>query len=179
VVDDWGLPALFSEVCLHFGVRIPETLEWPEARDYLRLLACTCRIADVLVAESSMAGALWPAARESMIALGLGLEDCQRTYDEISDEWHEWGRMLQVPAHAGERAQDIETRSRQAEQEPAATGATPRGLRILAVDDDPVQLRITVTLLQREGHEVTVARNGSEAWPSPCSVRRRWSSRTG
>src|SRR6185503_2784775 len=32
VAEEWGLPAVFGEVLLHFGVRIPETLDWPESR---------------------------------------------------------------------------------------------------------------------------------------------------
>src|SRR5262245_23585380 len=62
IAEDWGLPPLISEVLLHCGVRIPETLDWPEAKSYLRLLATAARVADVLAAGDE-AGALWPGAR--------------------------------------------------------------------------------------------------------------------
>src|SRR5262245_30914420 len=45
IAEEWGLPAVFSEVALHHGVRIPETLDWPESKEYLRLLDATKRVA--------------------------------------------------------------------------------------------------------------------------------------
>jgi len=159
IAEDWGLPVLFSEVCLYFGVRVPEVLEWPDSRDYLRLLAATSRLADVLASEPGQAAALWPAAREALVGLGIGTADGQRMYDEIGDEWREWGQLLHVPAHFHARSDEIEASARAL----AAAASQGSGLRILAVDDDPASLRITAALLRREGHTVTMAKNGSEA----------------
>src|SRR5262245_29659819 len=103
IAEDWGLPPVFGEVLLHCGVRIPETLDWQESRAYLRLLAAAARVADVLVGGSE-ASALWPAARESLVELGVAREDGQRCYDAIGDRWKEWGQLLQVPAVFDQRA---------------------------------------------------------------------------
>jgi diguanylate cyclase (GGDEF)-like protein len=161
IAEDWGLPPLFAEVLLRFDLRIPETLDWPESREYLRLIAATRRVADVLVGGDE-AGALWPGAREALLGLGVELADCQRTYDEIGDEWKDWGKVLQVPADFQLRAQEMEARS--AALASASENKEPGGgLRILVVDDEPISLRIVVSLLERQGHRVTVARNGHEA----------------
>ena len=161
VAEDWGLPAVFSEVLLHHGLRIPETFDWPESRDYLRLLQATSRIADVLTSRDE-APALWPAAREGLVELGLPPEECQRCHDEIGDRWKEWGEVLRVPADFRQRASEIEARS-------CAIGDKNQGsaqvvsLRVLVVDDEPTSLRLVKALLEREGHKVTTACNGQEA----------------
>jgi two-component system cell cycle response regulator len=163
MADDWGLPPVFAEVLLHNGTRIPETLDWPESTTYLRLLSATARVADVLLGGQE-ASALWPAARESLIELGVPAEACQKCYDEIGDRWKEWGQLVRVPAHFSARASEIEAGSAQAaildrEQE----RESPASLRILVVDDEPTSLRLVSALLKREGHQVVTATNGHEA----------------
>jgi diguanylate cyclase (GGDEF)-like protein len=144
-------------------VRIPETLDWPESRTYLRLLGASERLADVLVGgvESS---ALWPAARESLVELGAVREDVQRCYDEIGNRWKEWGQLLHVPADFTRHAQEIELRSAAAapiHEEPPKE--SPTSLRILVVDDEPTSLHLVRALLERAGHQVVTAKNGQEA----------------
>ncbi len=163
VAEDWGLPPVFAEVALHCGVRIPETLDWPQSKDYLRLLAATARVADVLVGGAE-AGALWPGARETLVELGIPREDCQRCHDEIGDRWKEWGQILRVPADFTQRASEMEARSAAPTApapEPVREGSA--ALRVLVVDDEPTSLRLVQLLLQREGHQVTTASNGQEA----------------
>ena len=45
-------------------------------------------------------------------------------------------------------------------QEESAQGVS----RILVADDDPLSLRVLQKALERWGHEVAVARDGTEAW---------------
>jgi two-component system sensor histidine kinase/response regulator len=46
---------------------------------------------------------------------------------------------------------------------PAAAPAPARQLRVLLAEDNPVNQKLAVTLLQKQGHAVTVAGNGKEA----------------
>lgn len=161
IAEDWGLPPVFAEVALHCGVRIPETLDWPQSKDYLRLLAATARVADVLVGGAE-AGALWPGAREALVELGIPREECQRCHDEIGDRWKEWGQVLRVPADFHVRASEMEARST-ALPPPEPAREPSASLRVLVVDDEPTSLRLVQVLLQREGHQVTTAANGQEA----------------
>jgi diguanylate cyclase (GGDEF)-like protein len=166
IAEDWGLPPVFSEVMLHNGVRIPETLDWPESRNYLRLLGATAHLADVLVAGPESA-AMWPAAREAMVELGIAREECQRHHDEIGDRWKEWGQLLHVPADFSQRAHQVESRpmvATPAKDEPAKEHHS--SLRILVVDDEPTSLHLVRALLERAGHQVVTARNGHEALAS-------------
>src|SRR5262245_14191712 len=163
IAEDWGLPPVFSEVLLHSGVRIPEAFDWQESLTYLRLLATSARIADVLVGGAE-AAVFWPAAREALVDLGVAPEEGQRCYDSIGDRWKEWGQMLQVPASFEQRAQAIEalaTAARPVVDEPPKEA--PASLRILVVDDEPTSLHLVRALLERAGHEVVTARNGHEA----------------
>jgi diguanylate cyclase (GGDEF)-like protein len=157
LAEDWGLPAHFSEVLLHHGRRVPETVEWTESQEYLRLLEAAGRVAEVLVGGSE-ADALWPAAREALVDLGAAREDCQGLFDGIVASWREWGQILNVPA---------DYRVRAAELEQAAAVAPPSedtaGLRVLAVDDEPTSLRLVTALLEQAGHQVVTAKNGQEA----------------
>jgi diguanylate cyclase (GGDEF)-like protein len=170
IAEDWGLPPVFSEVLLYHGVRIPETLDWQESRDYLRLLEGTSRIADMLLGGEDSA-ALWPAAREAMVGLGLAHEECQRWLDEIGDRWKEWGNVLRVPADFHMRAREVEARSSVMVARPSPADPSPgdapkevaANLRVLLVDDEPTSLRLVRALLEKAGHSVTTATNGQEA----------------
>jgi HD-like signal output (HDOD) protein len=162
VAEDWGLPAMFGEVMLHSGVRIPETFDWPESRQYLELLVVAGNVADVLLGGAE-AGALWPAARESLVRAGVAQADCQRLYDEIGDQWREWGQLLQVPAPYGQQAAQLE------HAPPASIEPADDALRILVVDDEPTSLRIVASLLERKGHRVKTARNGQVRYFPLCT----------
>jgi diguanylate cyclase (GGDEF)-like protein len=162
IAEDWGLPPVFYEVLLHCGLRIPETLDWPESRTYLRLLEASARLADVLVGGSE-SGALWPAAREAMVELGTPREEVQRCYDEIGDRWKEWGQLLHVPADFVQRAQEFERPSAAVPVPEDPPRESPASLRILVVDDEPTSLHLVRTLLERAGHQVVTAKNGHEA----------------
>jgi diguanylate cyclase (GGDEF)-like protein len=170
VAEDWGLPPVFAEVALHCGVRIPETLDWAASKEYLRLLEATVRVADVLVG-GDQSTALWPAARERMVELGVPREEVQACFDEIGERWREWGQILRVPADFHARAAEIEARAQPAssappaaqESEPESPSAPTAALRVLVVDDEPTSLRLVQSLLQRQGHQVTTASNGQDA----------------
>ena len=43
-------------------------------------------------------------------------------------------------------------------------GNAKQAIRILVADDDPVSLRVLQKMLEKWGHEVIVARDGTEAW---------------
>jgi PAS domain S-box-containing protein len=49
--------------------------------------------------------------------------------------------------------------------------ATPRSLNILLAEDNPINQKLVVTLLAREGHRVSVVDNGEDAVRAPCHTR--------
>ncbi|MEQ1892837.1 MAG: diguanylate cyclase [Planctomycetota bacterium] len=161
IAEDWGLPPVFSEVALYVEGRVPETLDWPETRIYLRVLRVSARLADVMTGKGDSA-AHWPAAREELRELGFDLERVQPFYDSLADEWKDWCKLLEVPANlAVGSAELVKSTASPRATEDALRAAN--GLRILLVDDDPTSLRIVRALLERSGHAVETARNGHEA----------------
>lgn len=163
IAEDWGLPPVFSEVVRHHGVRIPEALDWPASKDYLRLLEASARVADVLVGNAEV-GERWLAAREGLVELGLPSEEVQRCYDEVGDSWKEWGQTLRVPADFMLRASEIEARSCAISLGSAKTAQDQTAvLEVLVVDDEPTSLRLVQALLERKGHKVRTAGTGQEA----------------
>jgi CheY-like chemotaxis protein len=46
--------------------------------------------------------------------------------------------------------------------DPVANGATTQGLRVLLVEDHPINQKLAISLIERAGHQVTLAQNGEE-----------------
>src|SRR5262249_44254644 len=111
----------------------------------------------------------------------LGLDDAgfNAFCDGVIREWVEWGATLKVPAHRGvdfaripalagaRNATNATSVARTAAAPAVATGEsgrkTPTGLRILAVDDDPVSLKLLERHLVIAGHQVACAADGNMA----------------
>ncbi len=165
MLEDWGLPAFFSEVVLHHdAASLPEKLDSPRSATLLRLLAVASGIAEVCLAEAPVQPTLWRSVREEAYELGLEPEDFQRIYDEIGARWKEWGALLSVPADFRATGRELEGAAATGfhREAPELTDARAP-LRILAVDDDPVSLKLLVLLLERNGHQVHTAQNGRAA----------------
>lgn len=91
-------------------------------------------------------------------------------FEEIAREWAEWHTLLELHApelqtldrlyrHAGTALADEEV-VRALE---VGSSAPLKGLRILAVDDEPTSLKVLERALRKAGHEVVTAVNGGEA----------------
>jgi diguanylate cyclase (GGDEF)-like protein len=160
IAEDWGLPPIFSEVALYVEGRVPETLDWPETRTYLRILRVSARLADVMTGKGEPTSC-WPAAGEELRELGFELERVQAFYDGLADEWKDWCKLLELPADLAFGGAELV--GAKAAPKPAEPQRAANGLRILLVDDDPTSLRIVRALLERSGHAVECARNGHKA----------------
>ena len=51
-----------------------------------------------------------------------------------------------------------------AEVVPVTTDSVTNGLRVLLVEDHPVNQKLAIKLLERDGHQVTLAQNGQEGF---------------
>ncbi len=90
---------------------------------------------------------------------GLGLAIVRRVVREC-------GGAIRVRSRVGEGTTFtvLLPRLAQASAQPArASGVTMRGLRVLVVDDEPVNLRVMTAILVRRGYRVTQARSAEEA----------------
>ena len=81
-----------------------------------------------------------------------------RLRNNIVAEWQDRSRVLEVPS-AGPTPESLAETAVQRNK----VEAPRRGLRILAVDDDPVTLRLLRHHLTLDGHSIMLAANGAEA----------------
>ena len=158
LLEEWGLPAHFSEAAARFDGRSTSgEFDHEGTSEFLRILNAATVMARVCVSDRERQPHLWPGLRRICKGLNVRSKQIGDIFDEVVQKWAEWGEMLQVKTQPVLSAGELERRSRQAKKDGA------EGLRILAVDDDPVSLRLLTTLLRKDGHEVLTARNGKEA----------------
>ena len=167
MLEDWGLPDGFSEAALHCGTE-EEDLELgsTEAADLLRILNSASAVAEVCLVgrdkQPSHFGVLKKVCRE----LGVEGVEFKRVFDSIVPDWEEWGAILEVPTNQVLSYDEIENQAPDhatAAVRQSYPKASKNSLRILAVDDDPISLRLLVRHLEKAGHEVVTATNGKQA----------------
>jgi two-component system cell cycle response regulator len=81
-----------------------------------------------------------------------------RLRNRIVAEWKDWSRVLEVPTKSDVAGSLADTAIQRLQQ-----SVPRRGLRILAVDDDPVTLKLLKHHLALDGHSLMLAVNGTEA----------------
>ena len=187
LLEDWGLPAAFLEALngLKPGERgLAEGDERPGLREILyvsaRVAGAFVRGKDVPIKE--------PVVQELLNRFpGWNSEDLPTLWEELACEWRRWGSILGVktrdvpeyrsiqdsqpadPIHPlGELSDEEEDAlalggSLEAPISPEVALEEIHTLRILAVDDDAMSLRLLARHLERAGHEVSTAGDGEEA----------------
>ncbi|MAB80988.1 MAG: hypothetical protein CMJ89_16705 [Planctomycetes bacterium] len=169
LMEDWRLPDYFSQVALHFnGQEPPPGVESEEVRSVLRILNCSSRIANVCSSEAAAQPIHWRAARDFCDELGIDLEAFTELYDETVAEWNDWGELFGIPTRSGLEGVSIEKSS--LKRGGVSTLLKEGRLRVLAVDDHEISLRLLVAHLEGDGYEVKTARNGKEA----LEVNKKW-----
>ncbi len=167
LLDDWKLPA-------HFGFAVSAfdapggIADAPDEASRLmtQVLQAAARLArqHLLAPESEDSQGIDALLCEVGLPEGGGTE----LLAELRASWAEWGGVLAIPTEV--HARDVESAARRmVGSEPSLPDPllqdVPRrkGLRILAVDDDSVSLRLLAHHLTRDGHTVTNAGDGREA----------------
>ena len=171
MLSDWGIPELFQKIALH--LEQADTSPFPEgSRNWLLLQLFN--FADRLAAlcTSAPAERYQQIPRLMLLATRIGIET--DTLIEIGDlvmqGLHEWSSLLgitapQVPpfkelfnaASIAPELMDIGIEAL------PGTPSDPFKLRILLVDDDRSIQLFYKSLLEKAGHQVTVANNGRKA----------------
>jgi diguanylate cyclase (GGDEF)-like protein len=163
MLEDWGLPPHFAEAVLHFESGEPGPFEHAQTESMLRVLEAAWKFAEICRADPESQPVLWLGVRDAWAELGVGSTGPDQLFDSISTEWCEWGSLLELEAKAVPAARDLQQCVELAALRKSAQRPREAGLRILAVDDDPVSLKLLVTILEQDGHEVLTAANGREA----------------
>ena len=176
LLDDWRLPSQFNEVLRAFGTGAAPSIDDPEAYHLFQAVQLGQATAELVVAREEDQPVFWSQLRELALANELSATDLQVVWSKIEPLAREWCRLFEIELGPVLGVIDLEdSAARLAENEvprgvsfhaetnSASQRRDPRTTRILAVDDDPVSLRVLVRHLEREGYEVITATNGREA----------------
>lgn len=166
MLADWGLPPAFGEAVQCFELEdLSVQLEDPQSYDLVRLLRVSALIAEACVADSDSQPHHWGTLKRICEELDVKAVEFCKLFDKIVEQWTEWSGLLKVPTNDVLPTSELERRSAELERQKKAVEArgSKDGLRVLAVDDDPVSLRLLVRHLENAGHRVFTATNGREA----------------
>jgi len=174
MLDDWRLPPSFGAAVAAFELSTgPGEAAEEETRHLTVALRAAARLVRLELFEQS------ESHRRDLVAcaeaLGLGEEQLADLGSEVRQQWREWSQVLQVPTPPSEGSAEDATGTgvALAQQElvdPLLQDVPQRrGLRILAVDDDAVSLRLLSHHLLRDGHVLSLARDGKEGLE--CALR--------
>lgn len=171
LLEQWGIPRqLRDAVMVHESEERRVNVTCAETASHAKLLAHASILAEVCLAGDATAGTSWTrlASGLDMVrdALGLDRAEFGAWCGAVARQWAEWGQRLQVPTQRVASVQEIRARAEEAmaaATAPADPLLSSTRLRILAVDDDHLSLRLLQRELVRAGHEVLIARDGSEA----------------
>lgn len=183
---DWGLPEEFAKAAHNF-----ETCDLSEISSVIENITEVLKAAD-LIAQLCMANEETPATEWSALAMefselcrvsGFDEEKFQRTCNSAASEWREWGQVLGIPTPGRldftrleervEKAREQHAEAEASDSQPVAgTGSGVEvfgnkidgsNMSILAVDDDPVSLKVLERHLTTAGYSVITANCGEDA----------------
>jgi diguanylate cyclase (GGDEF)-like protein len=186
LLKDWGLPPDMCSAVAHARTGKPAEQLPATTRELIGLLRCAAVLANYCVEDEGLHHEHLEGLEGVRESLGLQEQPFRRLCSAGAAEWRTWGGLLRIPTctppaveevvdsdearapesssaggtaevSGGEGGKDIEKVAARATRSPGG------GLRILAVDDDSMSLKLLATYLRATGHEVTTARNGREA----------------
>jgi diguanylate cyclase (GGDEF)-like protein len=180
MLEDWGIPQAQAEALLAYETYGQlGTEEDKRANELAGVLWAAQGVAELLFADENSESDVWSAhaARLQSVReyLGVGEQAFAELCEQISREWQEWNGILKLPKRSPLRYEQLSLRlgsalpgSEGAAPAPVAAPAPaqagpPGALRILAVDDDPMSLKLLERTLRKAGHQVATARDGREA----------------
>ncbi|MFT7485243.1 MAG: two-component system cell cycle response regulator [Candidatus Paceibacteria bacterium] len=193
LLNDWGLPDAFGDAVRSYETthlaegkgKLKGLTEMLKAADVLARI--------FLSDDSTSHGAWVTLSREFMgiqERSDFAEEEFHSICNSAAAEWREWGQILGIPTGSkidfrdlaslvhDAKVREVERASPSAPKSSAKNRAKARGqaiakatselvqdgsMQILAVDDDPMCLKLLQRHLEKAGHRVTTAKDGEEA----------------
>ena len=162
---DWGLPEAFAAASLAFlDDRVSQEIEDPRSLELMRLLIVADACAMYCIATDENRHEAFNALDLIRTELQIDAARFDKLIAGIVEGWTEWGEVLEIPTYDVPAAGELRARLGVAGISQAdIDGVRSNGLRILAVDDDAVSLKLLERHLQAAGHTVVTASNGKQA----------------
>jgi len=181
MMNDWGLPGMYSEAVLGYEEG-SEAAARQSAAPPIESMADVLGGAEIIARVCCWGDKVDQECKERFKAeleflrqrLGEDQESFYKFCNEVVEEWCEWCGMLTIPMGGAIDFTEIHSMGALEEASARATLDKPKerkqlefevgnGLRVLAVDDDEMQLKLVERYLTRLGAHVTVARDGRQA----------------
>jgi two-component system cell cycle response regulator len=170
MLRDWKLPESFAFAAESYELRrVPADAPSDAARNMTNLIRASWKLVGVFLSSRDDEPVKSAAALDALrVELGIAVPAFEQLCELALKSWEEWGELLRIPTETCFDEKEILNRAEWAQSHPGKSrddeDESPRkGLRILAVDDDPVSLRLLEHHLIRDGHAVLKAVNGKEA----------------
>jgi len=189
LLGDWGIPEELVTAVYYSSDPTESDLD-PESLSYqmARILQLGELCAALCVADGVHRQRMAPSLLALGEQLGFEIESLAGLYDKILQDWKEWGSLLDVKtkeqcglmellaqSESEENAQERDPKTPAVEEpEQCATeqdGRAPQEpedtreeqIRVLLVDDNPLDRRLLERVLTESGYVVSTAENGDEA----------------
>jgi diguanylate cyclase (GGDEF)-like protein len=171
LLTDYGFPPVFAAAVQEADSLVsPEHA--PDARGGMAgILRAASQLARVLVDERAAPNHYFFELISLRQELHLDRDAFNGLGDRMVEEWGQWGDLLRIPTRTSVSFGELGRLDEEDEAEPDLSAAAStlqqvlvsEHLRVLAVDDDPMTLRLVSRHLERDGYEVFTATGGREA----------------
>jgi diguanylate cyclase (GGDEF)-like protein len=163
LLQNWGLPRSVIEAA-HYHEHPQQGVFTAETQPPLlaQLLHLAVQLAAVCVCADNQRGEELEELSARGKTCGMNRGELLPLADDTAREWIEWGQVLAVPTKPVPRLTDPgpDYPVDAAAVGEASTGVEP--LRVMIVDDDPIEVRLLSHHLRAAGHTVLSAANGQE-----------------
>jgi two-component system cell cycle response regulator len=176
LLADWHLPRLFVVSVFHHEA--PEQARLPEgSREFIicQVLHLAARLGDLCVSPEPARAHLLPDLILGAAKVGLDEAALSKLTEEVTVQWREWGKILEVHTQAVPAFETISQQKTAApvmrEPDKLPDPRTVQSLTVLIVDDDRATLMLVEHLLKALGHKVHTAQDGRSALAQAMSIR--------
>ncbi len=171
----WGMPPrIVKAVAVRTRSDVGFDPNEDDASNLARILGQASWLADALHGDPARSNIDWARSSRGLESMREILEidrgELGVLFERVGREWVEWLAasgatvpLLPTLDEVNRRAGEVPDDEDVARALESGSTATLKGLKILAVDDDPVSLKILERALRKAGHDVVTAVNGSEA----------------
>ncbi len=175
VLADWKMPAqLVQAITPNAAGESRFDASEDDALGLSRILSQAIFLAEALEVDAVRASIDWARMSTRLEAVREILElDARRFstfFGGVGRDWAEWHALLGLPVPRVPELEQLQRRTggilpdEDVVRALESVSTSPlKGLRILAVDDDPTSLKVLERSLRKSGHEVVTAVNGNDA----------------
>jgi diguanylate cyclase (GGDEF)-like protein len=160
LLTDWGLPTSLTEpILFQEEPTLAKYDSGTRAWKFVHSLHFSLKLADLLLAPQLEQTRLIADIQMLAAKLGLELDALSEQVDQITQQWHLWGKTLQMQTSDLLPFEQMVQATRPPDQH-----TDEQWLRLLVVDDDPVMRSVLETFLKELcQYTVRFARDGHEA----------------